>query len=369
MRKVLLPVAALLVMASAAFAQVPKTPEQVPAYPGATVVSEQGSAKDETASGKAPAWIFALERVSTTTASVEQVAQFYAGKFGVPVEQDGGADPNDLEPGQLSSVGSSVEYWDQGWIDESADPVKAGFQKRQRLPGAETWARGAGFAWAYKNAEKDPYAFSLTIADKSVPDEDPTRYSPLTEIRLSIHMINNEKMAAQQEDMRKNAAASQQASAPSAQDRAAAEAAQKAAADAAAGALMGDSAKIVAEMATAPSEKKLGVAIYPGARYDAELSGQESMFMTDGARMYVFGAPAKPNEVVQFYVKHTGNQVALASGKTSVIPINFGKPAQKGDTPPLKDTVTIAGPTDAGMTVIMILKQGPGWTGQAGAGR
>lgn len=366
--------AVVVFVSAAVFAQAPERADQVPGYPGAKLVSEQQSpTREEIASGKAPTWVFALERVTSSTASVEQVVQFYATKLGAVLEQEGGADPNDLAPGQLSSVGSSVEYWDQGLVDDGSDAVKAAFEKRARLPGVYAWASGAAFSWAYKNAEKDPYSFTLTITDKSVTDENPSAYLQRTEISLSVRMMNQEKMAAAQAEMRKSAQGSSTTSPQQyqADQQAWGEEMQKRqrAADAEIARQNAEADKVRAELSTPPTEKQLGVAIYPGARYDVDLSVEKSLPLSDGARVYIFEAPAKPDAVAQFYVKRTGNAVGVAAGNAFFIPINFGKPAQKGDTPPVKDSMIISGPTETGTSVIMILKMPAGWTGQEGAGR
>jgi hypothetical protein len=349
-------------------AEPPKTVSQIPAYPGATLVSEQQApTKEELASGK-PVFIFRLERVSSSTASVDEIAKFYAGKLGAVIEQEGGADPSELAPGQVSTVGSAVEYWDLDSIDQSTDEVKAAFAARPHLPQAESWARVAEFSWAFKNTEKDPYSFTLTISDNSVSEDDPPIYHQASEIALSVKMINLEKMQAALAPTKEDLAA-QQAYAKQQQQANADAAANAAKMDASMAAANAEAKRFQDEMAKAPSEKDLGVAIYPGARYEADLSAQQSMFLTDKSRVYVFSVEARPDVVVRFYEKKTGNKNMSIAPTLAFIPISFGKPAQKGDNPPVKDNVAIGSKTADGPCVLMFTKRGPGWTGQEGGGK
>jgi hypothetical protein len=374
MKRILLSAVVLGLSVFTLYAQAPKTEGQVPVYPGAKLVSEQQSpTKAELASGTAPTFAFSLERTYSSPASVEQIAQFYAAKLKAGFDQEGGADPNDLAPGEVSSVGSGVEYYDGDFIDQSPDAVKAAFEKRAQLPDSDAWAHAVSFTWAFKNAGKDPYSFALTITDKSlVPEDEPTAYKQASEITLAVSMLNHEKADAFQADMIAKATAAQQASAPSkeqiqeaqAQAQKAAEAQKAAAAKADA-----ESARVQAEFAKVPTEKDLGVAVYPGARYSPEQSMFQSAFMTDGLRVYIFEANAKPDVLCQFYEKRTGNKNSSPVPTMMIVAISFGKAAQKGDNPPMKDYVTIAGPTDAGTSLLMFTKRPASWTGLEGGGR
>jgi hypothetical protein len=356
---------ALLVCASFAFADAPKKESQVPAYPGAKVtVEKQSPTKAELASGKAVDWMFALERTWSSTASVEQVAQFYAAKLGVSLGEEGGADPADLGPGEVSSVGSSVDYFDTGWIEESPDAVQKAFAKRAKLQDSEDWARGVEFHWAFKDTNKDPYSFSLTITDMSIPDEDAPVYKQATGITLAVRMINQEKLQAEQ-------VALQAAQQPSAADAKAAAAAQQAQADkakAVADSVDAETKRVVAFYAKAPSERELGVPINPGARYNAEQSLRYSGFSTDRVRNYVFEVDVTMEELVKYYEKKTGH-ARIASEYTALVlvPMTFGTPAQKGDNPPVIDSITFNG--SGGNSAFIISKAPAGTTGNEGAGR
>lgn len=205
----------------------------------------------------------------------------------------------------------------------------------------------------------------------SVPEDQPSRYSQASEITLAVTMLNQEKLDAFQADLTNQAKAAQQAAAPSQAQLDQAQAQAQAAADASKAASEkadAESKRVQAEFAKVPTEKDLGVAIYPGARYNPEQSMFQSGFMTDGARVYIFEVPAKPDALVKFYEKATGNKTSGVPNMT-IIPINFGKAAQKGDTPPAKDYVTIMGPTENGTSLLMITKRPVGWTGQEGAGK
>jgi hypothetical protein len=73
--------------------------------------------------------------------------------------------------------------------------------------------------------------------------------------------------------------------------------------------------------------------------------------------------------LIRFYETRTGNKAATSTPGMTIIPTSFGEAHQKGDPPPIKNYVTIAGPTAAGTSVLMFLVRPPGWTGQEGAGR
>jgi hypothetical protein len=99
------------------------------------------------------------------------------------------------------------------------------------------------------------------------------------------------------------------------------------------------------------------------------LSAQQSMFLTDKTRVYVFEVEARPDAVARFYEKKTGNKDISCASNLAFIPINFGKAAQKGDNPPVKDSVAIGSKTPDGPCALMFTKRGPGWTGQEASGR
>jgi hypothetical protein len=372
MKRIALSAFFFIVLIPFIFAQVPKSESQVPSYPGSKLVSEQQSpTKAELASGNAPAFAFKLQRIYSSTASVEQIAQFYAAKLGARFDQEGGADPNDLAPGEVSTVGSGVELYDPDVIDQSPDNVRAAFGKRARLPEMDGWAQAVTFTWAFKNADKDPYSFSLTITDKSVP-VDQSRYSQASEITLDVSMLNQEKLDAFQAEMIAKMTAAQQATQPSQEQLQQAQAAAKAqteAMKAASDKAEAESKRVQAEFAKVPTEKDLGVAVYPGARYSAEQSMFQSAFTGGQGRVYIFEADAKPDVLAQFYEKHTGNKTASSLPGMIIVPISFGKAYQKGDTPPMKDYVTIAGPMGAGTSLLMFTKRPADWTGNEGAGK
>ena len=355
-------VISLLACASFALADAPTKESEVPAYPGAKITSEkQSPTKSELASGTAVDWMFALERAWSSTASVEQVAQFYAAKLGTALGDEGGADPGDLGSGEVSSIGSSIEYFDSGWIEESPDAVQKSFARRTRLPDVEGWARSVEFHWAFKDTNTDPYSFELAITDMSIPDEEAPRYSQATGITLKVTMLNRERLDAE-------LAAQQQQAAADAKAMAAARQAQADAAKTATDTVDAESKRVQAFYAQAPSERELGVPVYPGARYDAGQSLFQSGFSTDKVRFYVFAADATVEELVKFYERKTGH-ARIASDYTAlvIVPITFGTPAQKGDSPPVIDSITFGG--SAGKSVFIVSKSPAGTTGNEGAGR
>jgi hypothetical protein len=298
---------------------------------------------------------------------VEQIAQFYARKWGVEVGQDGGADPNDLNPGEVSSVGSSVEYFDPDFIDQSPDQVRTAFEKRAKLPDAESWARSASFTWAFRDTNMDPYSFSLTITDTSIPDEAAPRYIQAAEIKLEVSMFSHEKLAAFQTKMTNLAVADPQAQAKAQQ----AQRDQAAASQAAADKMDAEMKRVEAAYAKAPTERDLGVTIYSGARYDAGQSLFNSGFSTDKDRNYVFQVDVKPSVLAKYYEQRTGNAriVSPFAANAIIVPINFGTAAQKGDNPPMKDFITIAGSDSDGKALLIITKRSATWTGNEGAGK
>jgi len=368
MKRTFLIVVSLVFVVTLVFSQPPKKESEIPGYPGARLLAEtQSPTKAELASGTGPDFAFRLERTYSSSASVEQIAQFYARKWGVEIGQDGGADPNDLNPGDVSSVGSSVEYFDPDFIDQSPDQVRAAFEKRAKLPDADGWARSASFAWAFKDINKDPYSFSLVITDTSIPDEGSPRYTQGTEIKLEVSMFSQERLAAFQTKMANLVVADPNAKANAQQAQQAQADASKAAADK----MDAEMKSVEAAYAKAPTERDLGVTIYSGARYDAEQSLFNSGFSTDKDRNYVFQVDVKPSVLAKYYEQHTGNArvVSPFAANAIIVPINFGTAAQKGDTPPMKDFVTIAGSDGEGKAILIITKRSAAWTGNEGAGK
>jgi hypothetical protein len=126
--------------------------------------------------------------------------------------------------------------------------------------------------------------------------------------------------------------------------------------------------RVTAFYAKAPSERELGVPIYPGARYNAEQSLYTSGFSTDKARNYVFEVDGAVEELVKYYEKKTGH-ARIASDYTTLVlvPITLGTPAQKGDSPPVIDSITFNG--SGGKSVFIVSKAPAGTTGNEGAGR
>jgi hypothetical protein len=73
-----------------------------------------------------------------------------------------------------------------------------------------------------------------------------------------------------------------------------------------------------------PTEAKLSVPLYPGARFDPEISA--SMDMGDGADYFVFFTRDAPGKVAQFYERKTGKKGLGSLGSGGVLFAVRGSP-------------------------------------------
>jgi hypothetical protein len=348
--------------AVAGFGQVPKNAGQVSTYPGSKLISaEQSPTEKELASGKAPNFAFAAEKVWSSSDSVDQVARFYAGKLGAAIGQEGGGDPNELEPGQSTTVGSAVDYYEEGCFDESSPAVRAGFAKRQKLSEDGGWVRSAGFSWAYKSADEDPYSFILSIVDKSLSEEDPSLYRQATEIRLSVRMMNQKKLLASMSGA--VSAKDLEAMKAARKDQEAYGEEMKKKSDEADAQAAGQKAEADRAFGKAPTEAELGVPVYPGAAYDKDESALRSVGSTGKMRCYAYFVKSSGDvrrtieDVTRFYEQKTKrNRLELSTKDMSEIPFAYHAPKQKGDKPAVKDEIVVGYNGVKGMISIWIVK-------------
>jgi hypothetical protein len=359
MRLALFASAALALSASIAVGQVPKTVGQVPAYPGAKLVSaRQEPAEAELAAGKAPDFSFAAEKVWSSADAVDQVARFYAGKLGAAIGQEGG-DAGELSPGQETKIGSAVDYYDSSGFEDWPQALRAGFAKRPMLSEDDGWARSAAFSWAYVNARGDPYSFALEIVDKSLSDEDPERYRQGTEIRLSVSMFNQERAMALLRPSAEDAKAFE--AAKKEQDAYGAEMKKRSdEVDAQAEAQKAEAERVFGK---APTEAELGVPVYPGAAYDKDESALRSGGSTAHGRCYAYFVKGSGDirgtieDVTRFYEQKTKRKrLDLSTKDMSEIVSAYYPPRQKGDKGAIKDEIIVGFNGVKGMVSIWILK-------------
>jgi hypothetical protein len=360
MKKAIVAFVVLSIIALSAFGQVPKKVGQVPVYPGAKLVSaRQEPAEAEIAAGKAPDFSFAAEKVWSSPDSADQVARFYAGKLGAAIGQEGGGDAGELSPGQETTIGLGVDYYDSSGLEDWPAQLRAGFAKRPKLSAEEGWARSASFTWAYKSADEDPYSFTLTIVDKSLSDEEPERYRQETEIRLSVRMFNQKKAAALLAPSAKDAEAYKA-------DRQAQEAygkEMKEKADQVDAQAKAQKAETDRVFGKAPTEAELGVPVYPGAAYDKDESVLRSGGSMEHGRCYAYFVKSSGDvrdtieDVTRFYEQKTKRKrMELLAKDMSEIPLAYYPPKQKGDKPAVKDEVVVGYNGVNGMISIWILK-------------
>ena len=327
---------AVVVFVGRRFRQAPKRADQVPGYPGAKLVSEQQSpTREEDRLRQGADMGF---RLGARHALLHRVRG-----AGRPVLRDKtrsrpGAGrrrgPNHLAPGQLSSVGSLGRVLGPRPRRRRFGRRQGGVREGARLPGVYAWASGAAFSWAYKNAEKDPYSFTLTITDKSVTDHNPSRLPsahgdivvrqddepgkdggrPGRDAEKRSRFLVRRRRSSTRRTSRHGARRCRSASALPMPDRQA----ERGGRESAGGALN------PADREAARSRDISGGPIrrgFVGRKEPAAQRRREGIHLR-GARQTGCSRPV--------LCETDGNAVGDAAGNAFFIPINFGKPAQKG---------------------------------------
>ena len=284
-------------------AQVPKTEKEIPVYSGAVRDSNEESAlKEEMGWANDPGLRNAVLKLYKAGASPEEVFGFYlqtiGGKEGV--SQD---DPMGIKPGAVSPVWYEIEYYlDEDFEDygigagESGEEQHPGAWMKQSLtknrkpyqPGK--WIKEARFEWMKKEANNDLTTFYLIIQDNSF-EFAPEKYQTSSKIEVQVTTAKSEEAMREEadEDMERE----NQTTARSLKNK-------------------------------PPTEKELGVPLYPGARFDADNSA--GMSAGNDYAMYIYLTDDPPSKVADFYEQQLKIKPVAVGDDQYMIPLKGKMP-------------------------------------------
>jgi hypothetical protein len=265
---------ACLLAAPSVSAGLPTQLSQMPVYPGAKPTRleegewEQPSLQD----GRKP-----QAKAFVVDAAPEEVLRWYAQRLGTPLDAHRDFE-DDQAPGTVSHVNSAVYPHSLGDDDDGAGHIlMSSAQKRALLAKCRPafkkgeWANDGHFEWVRRNEDGSRSFFTVGITDVGVAD------GWKACVRRTRIVLVTETGKTEQEVEAERDAEHEKAFA----------AAQK-------------------EVGTkAPTEKELGVPLYPGARYDARSSAGMSM---GDQRGYLFVTDDAPAQVVKFYEAKLGKR-------------------------------------------------------------
>ena len=293
-------------------AQVPKTEAETPIYPGAVrdaalearrqaerkeeAEEERASrarerAMDGTPSARALSSSIKVYRVN---ASVEDVMRFYRQRLDGKTEYGDEMDSRNLAPGQTTPVVYGLVFYEDqigGGIDQNTEGfecfgrAEASVEVRPLMaarapaePGK--WIAEASWWWFAKNLKGNPMYFRVGLLDVGI-SKDCKSWSPRTLIEVSVDVYQSEEQVAGEEQEFEGQ-----------EDRA-------------------HQQRVAGVAAKPPTEPELGMPIYPGARFDPELSTGLSQ---ESEKYYVYFTDDPILKVVQFYEGRTGKKAIELEG-------------------------------------------------------
>ena len=283
--------------------QIPKSQKEIPQFSGAVRDSkEEVSMKEQMGWIDNPDLRSADLNIYKTNASPEEVFGFYlkkiGGKEGVP-----DVNPEALTPGSVSQVWYEIEYYtdedfedtaiDAGEYAEARNPgtwMKQNLTKNRKPYKPGKWIKEARFNWLKKEPNNDLTEFYLIIFDNSF-EFAPEKYKTATTIESQVTTTKSSE-AMREEDFEKIEREAE--------------------------------AKSKSLARKPPTEKDLGVPIYPGAAFDAQSSA--GMSLGEDFAIYIYLSNDPPSKVASFY-----------EGKLKIKPVSMGKDqymfALKGNMP------------------------------------
>ena len=308
-------------------AQAPKSEKEIPIYLGATRdANKESELKSQMAWDMDQSLRSGVLKVYKAGASPEDVFNFYLQKIGGK-EGTADMDPIGLKLGTVSQVWYEVEYYeDKEFTDYfiEKDVMHPGKWMKQKLtenrkphkPGK--WITEAKFNWYKKESNNDLTTFYVIIPDESFGEQTEKKYKTSTEIQIQVTTSKSEQAMREEneEEMEKQTSE------------------------------LSKSLK-----GKPPTEKELGVPVYPGATFDAENSA--GMSAGNDYAMYLFLTTDPPSKVVAFYEQQLKIKAVEAVKGHYMIPL-------KGEMPLPEEGISIEPNTMFGgkaKTVISIQKK------------
>lgn len=265
-------------------AQVPLTAGELPRYPGVEEKERETVEPWQDESGYGDRVILGGARVTLeVAASPEEVFRWYHARLGgTRVDPDEGIYPPEEwpEPGTASEVqydvsGHDLEREGDRMVMSGAELRKRAEQSGRKPLEPGLWVQHASFAWRGTSAEGESTEFRVDISDGTLgmPTFDPTAH-------LTVVTVSWESGYAGDRGIDHIEATGEAEMAESVAAR-------------------------LAEMGSAgPTEAELGLPLYPGARFDAQMSA--GLSMGDGERYYIYLSQDPIEKVVAFYEGRTG---------------------------------------------------------------
>jgi hypothetical protein len=278
-------------------AQIPKSEKEIPMFSGATRDAAAEAVRREQGGPEG--------KVYRMSASPEEVFNFYLQKIGGKEGAGWEGDPNSLPKGGASPVTYEIEFYSEEDLTDSTYEgvlhpgkwIKATLLKNRKPLKPGMWIKRASFSWIVKNPDGGMTDFFLDIWDISFNSSDDfytvdyqsKKYKQSTGIEVLVSVSKSEEAMREEsrEEMEEETAARTEA-------------------------LKGKP----------PTEKDLGVPIYPGAAFNAEASA--GMSLGDDYAMFVYLSNDQPAKVAVFYEQKLKKK-AEKTGDMYMIPLK-GKP-------------------------------------------
>lgn len=327
-------VIALLLMASIIFGniplfadQTPKTDKEIPIYPGAVRdVGRESELRSQMSWESDPGLRSAVLNAYKVKASAEDVFNFYLQKIG---GKEGmlDTDPSQMKPGSVSPVMYEIEYYkDEEFTDYPIehDVIHQGKLMKQKLlenrkphkPGK--WIIEARFNWYHVKSNNDLTTFYVIVHDESFDIAEPKMYKTSTEVQFQVTTAKSEQAMGEENEEK----------------------------------IESQTAELSKSLKNKPpTEKELGVPVYPGATFDAENSA--GMSAGNDYAMYLYLTIDPPSKVAAFY------EQKLKIKAEEVVKGNYMIPL-KGELPLPEEGISIQPNTMFGgkaKTVITIQKK------------
>jgi hypothetical protein len=281
-------------------AQIPKTEKDIPIY-----LDAKRDANKESELITQMSWDMdqslrsGVLKVYKVGASTEDVFNFYLQKIGGK-EGMMDIDPMGIKPGAVSQVRYEVEYYkDEEFTDYSIEyEIKhPGTWMKQKLtenrkphkPGK--WIVEARFNWYKKESNNDLTTFYVIIHDESFGEQTEKKYKTSTEFQIQVTTSKSEQAMREEneEEMEKQTTELSKS-------------------------LRGKP----------PTEKELGVPVYPGATFDAESSA--GMSAGNDYAIYIYLTLDQPSKVAAFYEQKLKIKPVEADKDQYMIPIKGKMP-------------------------------------------
>jgi hypothetical protein len=267
-------------------ARVPQSVADIPSYPGAVRdASGENAALDslraqspELAPGSPRAKARTI-RLYGTSAPIEQVVRFYRERLGGRTEYGDEMDERNLSPGQTTPIVFQLSYAEFGPSDADArlgEKRKAAVARARSPWEPDRWLSEGRFWWSVREANGDVTHHEVNILDRGFADDQATSYVPRTEITFVATTQESESSVAARADTTRD---------------------------------LGLQARVSVLTSHPPTERDVGVALYPGAQFDAQVSAGMS---SGEQRAYVFMTADPLDRVVAFYEAHTGKHAMQA---------------------------------------------------------